>query len=103
MIWGQMTLTSNGLSYMDFKLDIDVNKAMEGALKERWRIIWSNYSSNYPFSTTVGSWNAGVPSEFDFDAGMLKAKRVYKIVSFIQPPFMQWNETLSNDPANTFY
>ena len=35
MIWGQMTLTSNGLSYMDFKLDIDVNKAMEGALKER--------------------------------------------------------------------
>ena len=43
---------------------------------------------------------AGIPSEMDFESGMedeiamFKATRVYKIVSVIQPPFMQWNETL---------
>ena len=47
----------------------------------------------------VGTWMPGVPSEFNFNAGMedqislFKAKKVYKIVSVIQPPFMQWNET----------
>ena len=41
----------------------------------------------------------GVPSEFSFNAGMedtislFKAKKVYKIVSVEQPPFMLWNET----------
>ena len=43
---------------------------------------------------------AGMPSVMDFENGMedeiamFKATRVYKIVSVIQPPFMQWNETL---------
>ena len=47
----------------------------------------------------IGTWMPGVPSEFNFNAGMedqislFKAKKVYKIVSVIQPPFMQWNET----------
>ena len=51
------------------------------------------------FSMAVGTWMPGVPSEFNFNAGMedqislFKAKKVYKIVSVIQPPFMQWNET----------
>ena len=35
MAWGKMILESNGLSYMDFKLHVDVNKAMDGMLKER--------------------------------------------------------------------
>ena len=35
MVWGKMMLESNGLSYMDFKLHVDVNKAMDGMLKER--------------------------------------------------------------------
>ena len=40
-----------------------------------------------------------MPSVMDFESGMedeiamFKATRVYKIVSVIQPPFMQWNET----------
>ena len=52
------------------------------------------------FSTPVGTWTAGMPSLMDFENGMedeiamFKATRVYKIVSVIQPPFMQWNETL---------
>ena len=33
----------------------------------------------------------------DFDIAMLNAKRVYKIVTVIQPPFMQWNETLREE------
>ena len=43
---------------------------------------------------------AGIPSVMDFESGMeeeiamFKATRVYKIVSVIQPPFMQWNETI---------
>ena len=51
----------------------------------------------------MGSWIAGVPSEFDFDPGMedeiamFNTKRVYKIVSVIQQPFMQWNDTLGID------
>ena len=35
MVWGKMILESNGLSYMDFKVDIDVNKAIDGVLIER--------------------------------------------------------------------
>ena len=48
----------------------------------------------------MGTWRAGIPSEMDFENGMedeiamFKATRVYRIVSVIQPPFMQWNETL---------
>ena len=34
MIWGNMILTSNGQSYMDFKLQIDV-KSIDGVLNER--------------------------------------------------------------------
>ena len=30
-----MMLESNGLSYMGFKVHVDVNKAMDGMLKER--------------------------------------------------------------------
>ena len=46
-------------------------------------------------------WTAGVPSDFSFDPMMeekvasYSAKKVYRIVSVIQPPFMLWNETLS--------
>ena len=49
----------------------------------------------------MGTWKAGIPAMMDFENGMeneiamFKATRVYKIVSVIQPPFMQWNETLS--------
>ena len=39
MVWGKMMLESNGLSYMDFKLHVDVNKAMDGILKERSVVI----------------------------------------------------------------
>ena len=36
----------------------------------------------------------------EFEKGMerkksIEKKRVYKVVSVIQPPFMQWNETSS--------
>ena len=46
-------------------------------------------------------WHAGIPAEFSFEPMMeekialYKAKKVYRVVSVIQPPFMQWNETLS--------
>ena len=51
------------------------------------------------FSTPLGTWVSGIPTEMEFEKGMeneiamSKKKRVYKIVSVIQPPFMQWNET----------
>ena len=54
------------------------------------------------FSTPVGTWVSGIPAEMEFEKGMEKEiamprkKRVYKIVTVIQPPFMQWNETLRN-------
>ena len=35
MVWGKMILRSNGLSYMDFKVHVGVNKAMDGVLMER--------------------------------------------------------------------
>ena len=35
MVWGKVILRSNGVSYMDFKLHVDVNKAMDGELIER--------------------------------------------------------------------
>ena len=39
MAWGKMILESNGLSYMDFKLEVDVNKAMNYTLNERYMWI----------------------------------------------------------------
>ena len=42
---------------------------------------------------------SGIPTRIEFEKGMEneiampKRKRVYKIVSVNQPPFMQWNET----------
>ena len=47
----------------------------------------------------MGTWVSGIPTEMEFEKGMEneiampKKKRVYKIVTVIQPPFMQWNET----------
>ena len=35
MVWGKMILESNGLSYMDFKVHVDVNKAINGVLNVR--------------------------------------------------------------------
>ena len=95
-----MMLESNGLSYMGFKVHVDVNKAMDGMLKERSvDSFLSGCCWWYSFSNAVGTWTAGIPSMMDFENGMedeiamFKATRVYKIVSVIQPPFMQWNET----------
>ena len=45
----------------------------------------------------MGTWTAGVPAKMDFDVALFNAKRVYKIVSVMQKPFMQWNETLRED------
>ena len=46
----------------------------------------------------------GLPPFFDFTSAemeetvaLYKAKKVYRVVSVIQPPFMQWNETKSKD------
>ena len=47
----------------------------------------------------MGTWVAGIPTDMKFEKGMEneiampKKKRVYKIVSVIQPPFINWNET----------
>ena len=35
MVWGKVILKSNGLSYMDFKVHVNVNKAIDGVLNER--------------------------------------------------------------------
>ena len=35
MVWGKMILKSNGLSYMDFKVHVDVNRAIDGVLNKR--------------------------------------------------------------------
>ena len=60
------------------------------------------------FSHDVGTWLAGVPSSFSFNSAdmedmvtLFKAKKVYKVVSVIQPPFMQWNETKSINPIHS--
>ena len=45
----------------------------------------------------MGTWTAGVPAKMAFDIALFNAKRVYKIVTVIQPPFMQWNETLREE------
>ena len=50
----------------------------------------------------MGTWTAGVPAKMDFDIALFNEKRVYKIVSVIQPPFMQWNETLREETNFSF-
>ena len=59
-------------------------------------------------SSPVGTWMSGIPSVMDFEKGMeheismIKTSRVYKIVTVIQPPFMQWNETLRKKRSNIY-
>ena len=60
------------------------------------------YVKNH-FSSPLGTWIAGVPAEMDFDIAMFNAKRVYKIVTVIQPPFIQWNETLRKETNFSFF
>ena len=51
------------------------------------------------FSKEIGTWSPGLPSVLDLKFGteieLFKAKKVYKIVSVLKPPFMEWNETTS--------
>ena len=35
MVLGKVILESNGLNYMDFKVHVGVNKAIDGVLNER--------------------------------------------------------------------
>ena len=53
---------------------------------------------------------SGIPGEFTFEDGMedvlmdYVAKRLFRIVTVRQPPFMDWNETLgSTEKFNDIY
>jgi len=82
--FGPMVLSSNGLSYMGFDLGV---------------VTYDIKSKKIADRQDVGTWTAGVPGEMKFKAGMedaisqFRAKTVYRVVTVIQPPFMQWNET----------
>ena len=39
MFWGKMMIVSNGLSYMDYKIHLEINKVMDGAVTERYIIF----------------------------------------------------------------
>ena len=55
---------------------------------------------SFDFSHDIGTWMTGVPGEFTFEDGMedvlmdYVAKRLFRIVTVRQRPFMDWNETL---------
>ena len=58
------------------------------------------------FSNEVGTWKAGINSSFNFispemeeKVAIIQAKKVYKVVAVMQPPFIFWNETKSIDYA----
>ena len=59
--------------------------------------------SNVYFSNEIGNWMTGVPGEFTFEDGMedvlqdYVAKRLFRIVTVRQAPFMDWNETLGRE------
>ena len=114
MVWGKMILESNGLSYVDFKVHVDVNKAVNGVLNMRsvqthCRGMVLLLIIYIIFSTPLGTWVSGIPTKMEFEKGMEneiampKKKRVYKIVSVIQPPFMQWNETLRKHKIQIYF
>jgi ionotropic glutamate receptor len=93
-VWGEVHFITNGESHMEFTLKVHLQKVMDKSLAE---------------SHEVGTWTAGIPSHFNFKsaemeekAALFKAKKVYKVVSVIQPPFMQWNETKNTYEGYTF-
>ena len=55
----------------------------------------------------MGTWTAGIPSaginsslnfisaEMEEKVAINRAKKVYKVVAVMQPPFMLWNDTRS--------
>ena len=106
-IWGEMVFKRNGESHMSFKLNLQYHKAMDNIMVERCEkdltIVLLNYK--YLLSDKTGTWTAGVPSTWEWASkdlenkvAFFKAKKVYKVVSVVQPPFMQWNETKSKVP-----
>ena len=108
-IWGEMVFKRNGESHMSFKLNLQYHKAMDNIMVERCEkdltIVLLNYK--YLLSDKTGTWTAGVPSTLKWEStdleskvAFFKAKKVYKIVSVVQPPFMQWNETKSKIPPS---
>ena len=70
----------------------------------------SFFSCRFPhcnlFSKEIGTWSPGLPSELDLNVGteieLFKAKKVYKIVSVLKPPFIEWNETTSKITSSLF-
>ena len=104
-VWGKVHFSTNGESHMEFTLKIHHQKTMDNSLAERYlhntAVKITNHSSHFS-SNDIGTWTAGVPPAFNFKSAemqetvaLYKAKKVYKVVSVIQPPFMQWNETKS--------
>ena len=54
-------------------------------------------------SYDIGTWMSGAPGEFMFGANGMEgelleysAKRLFRVVTVQQPPFMEWNETLGS-------
>ena len=50
------------------------------------------------FSKYIGSWMAGIPGEFSMslesDLLEYRARKLWRVVTVQQPPFMEWNKTL---------
>ena len=63
-----------------------------------------DFINSIVYSKEMGSWSPGTPSILDLNIGVnmetLKAKKVYKFVSVVQPPFLEWNETTSRSQFN---
>jgi len=82
--FGSIKLEANGLSHVNFELDVDILKVKKSKVME---------------SEDVGTWTSGLPGSISFMSGMenkmlqWKAKNVYQVVTVIQPPFTIWNTT----------
>ena len=100
--FGSIMLESNGLSYVKYDLGVETFRIKLGKVLNR-SVFYQQQKiySAYIFRTEVGTWSSGIPGNMTFKPGMaenivkLRAKPLYKVVTVIKPPFMQWNETTS--------
>ena len=109
--FGPLELTSNGQSHMGFQLAVQAVKVVGGTVQQReklgiWQACTITNENQIHQNGKIIKWitscvQAGVPGSLDFLPGMselisqFRGQTVYRVVTVLQPPFMQYNATTS--------
>ena len=100
--FGSLNLTSNGFSYVKFHLEVEMYQIKQSKIEEKFVYsLKTSLKAICKFRENVGTWTSGIPGTMNLEVGMEeklvqhRAKKILRVVTVIQPPFIQWNVTTS--------